>query len=142
MRRDGPSNNTFYSFGGRKFIRDETDRKDHILNPIFRDYDGNVGTHEAPVIFRKDLNQRVNDYSKNISDTIFSPAVLPPDARTKQAKVNALRHRMRSQEGARRRTASTPQPEIASKLDRFQAKLNEEALKKQMLKKQIDEMRS
>ena len=65
LRRDGASNNTFYSFGGSKFIRDETDR-DHLLNPVFRDYDGNVVPQET-VLFRKDLNQRVQDYTKNIS---------------------------------------------------------------------------
>ena len=77
MRRDGPSNNTFYSFGGSKMIREETERQEHVLNPIFRDYDCKVGTHDAPVIFRKDLNQRVMDYTKNISEPIFSPGELP-----------------------------------------------------------------
>ena len=77
MRRDGPSNNTFYSFGGSKMIRDETERQEHVLNPIFRDYDCKVGTHDAPVVFRKDLNQRVMDYTKNISEPIFSPGELP-----------------------------------------------------------------
>jgi len=45
LRRDGASNNTFYSFGGSKFIRDETENDQHVLNPIFRDYDNKVGTH-------------------------------------------------------------------------------------------------
>ena len=41
LRRDGPQNNTFYSFGGAKMIREETEQ-DHLLNPLFRDYDGKV----------------------------------------------------------------------------------------------------
>ena len=40
LRRDGPSNLGFYSFGGQKYIRDETNRTDHLLTPLFRDYDG------------------------------------------------------------------------------------------------------
>lgn len=67
LRRDGASNNTFYSFGGSKFIRDETERSEHLLNPIFRDYDGKVVISPETVVFRKDLNQRVQDYTKNIS---------------------------------------------------------------------------
>lgn len=67
MRRDGPSNNTFYSFGGKKMIRDETEAEEnHLLNPIFRDYDGKVVDRDV-IIYRKDLNQRVMDYTKNIS---------------------------------------------------------------------------
>ena len=54
LRRDGASNNTFYSFGGSKFIRDETERE-HLLNPVFRDYDGKIVPQE-PVVFRKDMN--------------------------------------------------------------------------------------
>ena len=42
LRRDGPSNNTFYSFGGSKQIRDETEQDDHLLNPVFRDYNGKI----------------------------------------------------------------------------------------------------
>ena len=65
LKRDGASNNTFYSFGGSKFIRDETEQE-HLLNPVFRDYNGKVVPQDA-VIFRKDLNYRVSDYTKNIS---------------------------------------------------------------------------
>jgi len=77
-------------------IRDETERDQHLLNPIFRDYDNKVGTHQTPVVFRKDLNQRVMDYTKNISQTIFSPGELPADHVNKQQKVTAMRNKMRS----------------------------------------------
>ena len=66
LRRDGPSNNTFYSFGGSKYIRDETDRNEHLLNPIFKDYDGYVVPRDV-IVYRKDYQQRVQDYTKNIS---------------------------------------------------------------------------
>ena len=75
LRRDGPSNNSFYSFGGHKFIRDETDRDEHLLNPIFKDYDGQVVERDV-IVYRKDKNQRVSDYTKNISQSIFSPGEL------------------------------------------------------------------
>ena len=58
LRRDGPQNNTFYSFGGSKYIRDETDRSEHLLNPAFRDYDGNIVPREV-IVYRKDYQQRV-----------------------------------------------------------------------------------
>jgi hypothetical protein len=54
LRRDGPSNNTFYSFGGSKMIREETER-DHMLNPIFRDYNGKVIPQDC-IVYRKDQN--------------------------------------------------------------------------------------
>lgn len=75
LRRDGPSNNTFYSFGGSKTIRDETEQ-DHLLNPVFRDYNGKVVQNDV-IIYRKDLNQNRQDYTKNISSSIFSPGELP-----------------------------------------------------------------
>jgi len=36
-------------------IRDETE-KDHLLNPIFRDYDGKVVSQSNMVVVRKDMN--------------------------------------------------------------------------------------
>ena len=85
MRRDGPSNNTFYSFGGSKYIREETE-KTHLLNPIFRDYDGKVVAQDNIVVYRKDKNQRVMDYTKNISQSIFSPGELSNYACVTQKK--------------------------------------------------------
>ena len=40
LRRDGPTNNGFYSFGGNKHIRTEAKQGRHMLNPVFTDYDG------------------------------------------------------------------------------------------------------
>ena len=76
MRRDGPQNNSFYSFGGQKYIREETNKKDHLLTPLFRDYDGAIVPREV-IVYPKIMNQRVNDYTKNISESIFSPGELP-----------------------------------------------------------------
>jgi len=39
-----------------------------MLNPLFRDYDGKVGVPRSEMVaYPKFLNQRVNDYTKNIS---------------------------------------------------------------------------
>ena len=46
-------------------IREETEQ-DHLLNPLFRDYDGKVNEQEV-IVYRKDMNQRVQNYTKNIS---------------------------------------------------------------------------
>ena len=96
LRRDGPSNNTFYSFGGSKAIRDETEQN-HLLNPIFRDYDGKVVQRDV-IVYRKDMNQRVQDYTKNISQSIFSPGELIREKQflSNQYKLNALRDKMRA----------------------------------------------
>lgn len=47
-------------------IREETEREEHMLNPRFRDYDGKIVGREV-IIYAKDSNQRVQDYTKNIS---------------------------------------------------------------------------
>ena len=49
---------------------------------------------------------------------------------------------MRSESRAARRTASTPQPEVNSKLQNLEAKLNEEARRKVKLREQIEEIKS
>ena len=43
---------------------------------MFNDYDGNVRDREV-IIYAKDKLELVNDYTKNISQSIFSPGVLP-----------------------------------------------------------------
>ena len=76
LRRDGPTNNGFYSFGGNKQIRSEAKQGRHVLNPVFTDYDGAERDRDV-IIYRKDKLERVTDYTKNISESIFSPGVLP-----------------------------------------------------------------
>lgn len=77
-------------------IRDETEAEEnHLLNPIFRDYDGKVVDRDV-IIYRKDLNQRVMDYTKNISQSIFSPGELNgAQFLKKQNKLDHLRTKVR-----------------------------------------------
>ena len=75
LRRDGPTNNAFYSFGGSKQMRSEAKQGKHVLNPVFTDYDGTERDRDV-IIYRKDKLERVTDYTKNISESIFSPGVL------------------------------------------------------------------
>ena len=107
LRRDGPSNNSFYSFGGSKYIRDETERNQHLLNPIFKDYDGNVVPRDV-IVYRKDYNQRVQDYTKNISESIFSPGELPNnyDFVEKKKRYDTLRQQMLIKKHQQRREAA------------------------------------
>ena len=168
MRRDGPMNNSFYSFGGAKFIRDETERDQHLLNPLFRDYDGKVNEQDC-IIYRKDMNPRVTDYTKNISERIFSPGELGfrqsgTNANkyiSKQHRINALREAMRakknttaqdnplfyatgSQNPRRNLRTKSAQPYSTGTrmLDRLALQINEEAQRKKKLQKDIDEIRS
>ena len=98
LRRDGPTNNTFYSFGGSKKIRDETDRDDHLLNPVFRDYEEKVRPPIAELVaYPKMKNQRVQDYTKNISQSIFSPGEMKAYAFCKdQATAEQARDHQRA----------------------------------------------
>jgi len=47
-----------------------------VLNPVFTDYDGFERNREV-IMYPKDSLARVQDYTKNISQSIFSPGVLP-----------------------------------------------------------------
>lgn len=155
IRRDGPSNNTFYSFGGSKFIRGETEKNEHVLNPIFRDYDGKVFDQDV-VVIHKFKNQYVSDYTKNISQSIFSPGELKNYGFVnKQKRLDNLlgkqkpRHRMTRlasadnyNRGKARKGPGSAQPKMTQKLDEFAIKLNEEARKKQKLRAAIDEIKS
>ena len=76
MRRDGPTNNGFYSFGGSKPYRIEAQQGKHLLNPYLIDYDNNLRNREV-ITYSKDSLVPVNDYTKNISQSIFSPGALP-----------------------------------------------------------------
>ena len=39
-------------------IRDETERDSHLLNPVFKDYDGKLVERDV-IIYRKDSMQKV-----------------------------------------------------------------------------------
>lgn len=52
LKRDGPANNTYYSFGGSKMIADEAG-KDRYFNPVLRDGEYKPLHHET-IIYRKD----------------------------------------------------------------------------------------
>ena len=147
LPRDGPQNQSFYSFGGKKMIREETEREGHLLNPRFRDYDGKVVAREL-IVYPKDKNQRVSDYTKNISQSIFSPGELSDYSFVNQQKAklewrDRMREQPRSQASARRNANTrSAQPNSRRKLDRFASKLNEEARKKEILREQLDEIKS
>ena len=143
LRRDGPQNQSFYSFGGKKFIRDETER-DHLLNPLFRDYDGKVGTARSEmVVYPKFLNQRVNDYTKNISQSIFSPGELPSKKYGPKQKDVWQGHPQKDRSGMKiKPTTKTAYPTSRKKLDTIASKINEESRKKKELAAQIEEVRS
>ena len=76
LRRDGASNNAFYSFGGSKGMRSSTCNSNIVLNPVLRDFDDNVRSRDV-ITYVKDPLQKVQDYTKNISQSIFSPGIIP-----------------------------------------------------------------
>ena len=156
MKRDGAQNQSFYSFGGRKMIREETEKEEHLLNPIFRDYNGKVVPQET-VLYRKTPNYKVTDYTKNISQSIFSPGqLLSYKVVNKNTDLRDLRRKVQQQEremaqhgmvasrnsdskAAKRTKSANPTTRM---LNRFANKLNEEAKRKMKLRAEIDEIRS
>ena len=143
-------------------IREETEQ-DHLLNPVFRDYDGKVNEQEV-IVYRKDLNQRVSNYTKNISQSIFSPGDLPnqsfirkqriaeAEKNRKTGRATELKHhKLRKapigtvtghKKPVRLNSANPTASKNTQKLDKVARSLNEEARKKQKLRAQIDEMKS
>ena len=58
MRRDGSTNNGFYSFGGSKAVRSASAQKDLMINPYFKDFDGHVRDRQV-IVYPKDPLARV-----------------------------------------------------------------------------------
>ena len=147
LRRDGAQNQSFYSFGGSKMIREETEGRGHLLNPAFKDYDGKVVSRDV-ITYSKDYNKRVTDYTKNVSQSIFSPGELQDYGYvTKQSQLNVWRNKMRKGEKSEprrdlRTRAGSAAPGSHRQLERFARNLNEEAKKKQKLREQLDEIKS
>ena len=49
-----------------------------VVNPLFRDFNGIIRDREV-IVYPKDPLQRVQDYTKNISQSIFSPGCMPDE---------------------------------------------------------------
>ena len=96
LRRDGASNNGFYSFGGKVGVRGASSDQHMKLNPVFRDYDGNIRDRDL-TIYPKDPLQRVQDYTKNISQSIFSPGCIVKEQKFlgRQTQITKLRDSIR-----------------------------------------------
>jgi len=69
------SNNTFYSFGGNKTIKNER-VENGIVAPVLLPNQIVYSKRPCDVIVEHRIN-RVNDYTKNISQSIFNPSELP-----------------------------------------------------------------
>ena len=73
------TNNTFYSFGGSKMINNV--RFDNeMVAPVLLPNQAVYSQRPCDIIREHNIN-RVNDYTKNISESIFSPGVLPDQAK-------------------------------------------------------------
>ena len=84
---------------------------------------------EQHYIYRKDPLQKVNDYTKNISQSIFSPGLLPT-----KATVSRTIH-----------SRAKPEPKTSSKLKKLntiERMLSEETSSKERLRRDIDEVKS
>jgi len=142
LRRDGATNNTFYSFGGSKRLRDATRDKSSMVNPVLRQ------RGRCQSVIQKDPLEKVQDYTKNISESIFSPGVLPQQERflATHAKIAMHREAQRPvrrtiQQCDKRRTASAT-VSVRSKLSGLAAKINQESERKRVLKDEITQVKA
>jgi len=75
LNRDAAANNCYYSFGGNRSVHAVVSGKG-VYNPLL-----SAARFSQPasnsIVYRKDPLERVNDYTKNISQSIFSPGDLP-----------------------------------------------------------------
>lgn len=73
------SNKTFYSFGGKKNVRKENVfYTDDLVTPQLLHND-TLMRRERSNAYPKVRNELVNDYTKNISQSIFSPGIVNKD---------------------------------------------------------------
>lgn len=80
LRRNGATNNTFYSFGGKSGIKETIKGSNPLINPVFTDHWAGCDAQRTmpraeQVNYIKNPLERVNDYTKNISQSIFSPGL-------------------------------------------------------------------
>lgn len=94
------SNKTFYSFGGKKSIK--TERHGHEMVSLQLLPNEEVQRRTRQSVYPKLRNELVNDYTKNISNFIFSPGVavkeMAPELQTahKRAQSASFEVRKRS----------------------------------------------
>ncbi len=90
-----PSNKTFYSFGGQKSLNQERHQHE-IVSPQLLPND-TVQTRTRQNQYPKLRNELVNDYTKNISQAIFSPgeygAAVDPKKISRARSAHAIGHR-------------------------------------------------
>ena len=95
------------------------------------------------VTYPKFLNQRVNDYTKNISQSIFSPGELPSREFAATQPDVWRGHPKRDRTGRRiKPTTKSAYPCSRRKLDSIAHRIGEEARKKAKLAAEIEEVKS
>lgn len=80
LTRDNAKNHGQYSFGGRSQMRSVLPK--HKLHNEFLESTASSVPKEDYFVYRKDQLQRVSDYTKNISQSIFSPGLLHGERQT------------------------------------------------------------
>ena len=82
-------NQTFYSFGGKTPIRTSLS-KGPVVNATFSTIaDQYSPVKEEPIrVIKKDLLVKVQDYTKNISQEIFTPGMTTKHTKTQRFSIN------------------------------------------------------
>jgi len=115
-----------------------------LITPHFRDYDGKVSVQRSELVsYPKFLNQRVNDYTKNISQSIFSPGELQTRKFVKTQNDVWRGHPKKDRSGQRINPGyKTAYPTNRKKLDSIAFRIKEESRKKKDLAAEIESVRS
>lgn len=147
-----PTNNTFYSFGGKSTMNEFRDNE--VVAPALLSNSVHLTTNNRHAVreFNTPQIQRVMDYSKNVSQSIFSPGTLTedykshiPEAVQRQARKlqNSASVRMHNYRGTTNLhigyDPSEPVPisRVGSKFEKIKTLRNEIA-KEAMKRKQVE----
>jgi len=139
LRRDGATNNSFYSFGGRRNLKGVVKNTKPLVNPIFKKHwAGADDRRQVPrgeqVIYVKEPLERVQDYTKNISQSIFSPGLLPNEKVLKSFKQG--RGTREAREYGNRQFTSPRKPQSAKPILRQKVITIASALKEERKRKE------
>lgn len=146
LHRDNSKNHNVYSFGGRSTVKSVIPKKG-MHNDFLESTASSIPKSDYIVYF-KDPLQKVNDYTKNISQSIFSPCLLPADRPTKETVKRTTKLMTTPSKSLRSAsTASTLRSKKSGsrqdndKLRTIETMLNEESSKKRKLQKELKVVR-
>ena len=138
LTRDNAKNHGQYSFGGRSQMRSVLPK--HELHNDFLESTASSVPKEDYYVYRKDQLQRVSDYTKNISQSIFSPGLNGQRQTLNKSVDKPLKYKTIGLKN--QRAMSCTSYKSNRKLQDIEKMLSEEHAKRKKLESDIEEVRS